>query len=177
MLQLTLYPDPVLRRRAAPVDEVTDDIRSLAQRMIEVMVESDGIGLAAPQVGIGLRIFVCHVPTDDAEPSDQSSGMSAAGPMVCINPEIVDPGDERSAFEEGCLSLPGLRGDVVRPEVVTLRALDIDGEPFEARADGLLARCWQHELDHLDGILIIDRMSQMGRLKVRRRLRELERGL
>lgn len=174
-MQLRLHPDPALRVRATPVEAVDERVRAAAERMIEIMRESDGIGLAAQQVGLGIRLFVCDVPAHPGEPEIDGVALGTAGPIVCINPEIVDPSDERSPFEEGCLSLPGLRGDVIRPEVVTLRALDADGKPFEIRGGGLLARCWQHEADHLDGVLIIDRMTQMSRLRVRRKLRELER--
>ncbi len=143
--------------------------------MIEIMREQDGIGLAAQQVGLDIRLFVCDVPADPSEGAEPAVATGTDGPMICINPEIVQPSDERSPFEEGCLSLPGLRGEVIRPEIVTLRALDAQGNPFEARGGGLLARCWQHETDHLDGVLIIDRMTQMSRLRIRRKLRDLER--
>jgi peptide deformylase len=175
-LRLRIHPDPALRERAEAVASVDDEVRAIASRMIEIMREADGIGLAAPQVGVGMRIFVCDVPADPADPEPGEAALGTEGPIVCINPEIVDPSDERSPFDEGCLSLPGLRGDVIRPEEVTLRALDIQGEPFELRAGGLLSRCVQHEADHLDGVMIIDRMTQMARLKNRRKLREMERG-
>ncbi len=174
-LRLRQYPDPILRERAEPVDEVDDRVRGLARRMIEIMREADGIGLAAQQVGLTIRVFVCDVPADPDASETDGVVTGTDGPMVCINPEFVDASDERSPFDEGCLSLPGLRGDVIRPEVVTLKALDAEGRPFEVRGGGLLARCWQHETDHLDGVLIIDRMTQMSRLKNRRKLRELER--
>ncbi|MEL7483468.1 MAG: peptide deformylase [Planctomycetota bacterium] len=174
-LRLRIHPDSALRVRAKAVDAVDDPVRALADRMIEIMREEDGIGLAAQQVGLDIRMFVCDVPADPSEPAEDGILLGTDGPMVCINPEFVAPSDERSPFEEGCLSLPGLRGDVIRPEIVTLRALNADGEPFEMRGGGLLARCWQHEADHLDGVLIIDRMTQMSRLKIRRRLRDLER--
>ena len=173
-LRLRIHPDPALRVRAEAIAEVDDSVRALADRMIEVMHEEDGIGLAAQQVGLGIRLFVCDVPADSDESTEDGIAMGTDGPMVCINPEFVEPSDERSPFEEGCLSLPGLRGDVIRPKAITLRAAGADGKPFELRGGGLLARCWQHEADHLDGVLIIDRMTQMSRLKVRRKLRQLE---
>lgn len=173
-LRLRLHPDPALRVKASPVSEVDDRVRALAARMVEIMRESDGIGLAAQQVGLDIRLFVCDVPADPDELIPEGVTAGTDGPMVCINPEFSAPSLERSPFEEGCLSLPGLRGDVIRPEVVTMRALDANGEAFQVTGGGLLARCWQHEADHLDGVLIIDRMTQMSRLKIRRKLRELE---
>ncbi|MEM9660811.1 MAG: peptide deformylase [Planctomycetota bacterium] len=175
-LRLRIHPDPALRVRATEVGSVDDSVRALADKMIEIMREADGIGLAAQQVGLDIRMFVCDVPSEqDSVPAD-GVAIGTTGPMVCINPEIAEPSDDRSPFEEGCLSLPGLRGDVMRPEAVTLRALNAEGERVEVRGAGLLARCWQHEIDHLDGVLIIDRMTQMSRLKVRRKLRQLEAG-
>ncbi len=174
-LRLVLFPDPILREAARPVEDVGDEIRLIATRMIEIMREEDGIGLAAPQAGLGIRLFVCHVPplAGGIEPEDGTQASTSA-PIVCINPEFTEFGQSRSAFEEGCLSLPGIRGDVVRPEVVRMRATDLEGKTFEIFASGLLARCLQHEADHLDGVLIVDKFSQMSRLKNRTRLRQLK---
>ncbi|MCA9272428.1 MAG: peptide deformylase [Phycisphaerales bacterium] len=176
-LRLVLYPDPILREPAQPVGEITPEIRQIAARMIEIMREADGIGLAAPQAGLGLRIFVCDVPPPP-EPLEPEDGTQAwtDGPIVCINPEFPESGDARTPFEEGCLSLPGIRGDVVRPEIVRMRATDLEGKPFEIHASGLLARCLQHEADHLDGVLIVDKFTQMSRMKNRTRLRKLKGG-
>jgi peptide deformylase len=177
LLHLRLYPDPVLRVRCRPVDQIDAALRAHAHRMLELMHQHNGIGLAGPQAGLDLRLFVCDVPEDEEPPAaGPGPATGGLGPLICINPVIADPSPERSAFDEGCLSLPGLRGDVVRPEAVTLHASDLDGRPFQIRAAGLLARCVQHELDHLDGVLIIDRMTHMSRMKNRRRLREMEQG-
>lgn len=145
--------------------------------MIEIMREADGIGLAAPQAGLGVRIFICDVPPppDPEVPADGTQAWTD-GPIVCINPEFTEFGDTRSPFEEGCLSLPGIRGDVIRPDVVRMKALDLEGKPFEIHASGLLARCLQHEADHLDGVLIVDKFTQMSRMKNRTRLRKLKGG-
>ena len=176
-LRLVLYPDPILRESASPVGKITPEIKQIAQRMIEIMREADGIGLAAPQAGVALRIFVCDVPPPpEAEAPDDGTQSWTQGPLVCINPEFADSGHERSPFEEGCLSLPGIRGDVVRPEVVQMRATNLEGKPFEIHASGLLARCLQHEADHLDGVLIVDKFTQMSRMKNRTRLRKLKGG-
>jgi len=170
-----LYPDPILREPARRVEAVDEEIRRIASRMIEIMREEDGIGLAAPQAGLGIRIFVCDVPPQpDATPPADGTQAWTNGPVVCINPEFPEYGPTRSPFEEGCLSLPGIRGDVIRPEIVRMRATDLEGQPFEIHASGLLARCLQHEADHLDGVLIVDKFSQMSRLKNRTRLKQLK---
>ncbi|MEN0019785.1 MAG: peptide deformylase, partial [Planctomycetota bacterium] len=155
---------------------VNDEIRSVASQMLEIMRTEDGIGLAAPQVGLGLRIFVCDVPQDPDEPEDEALPSASNGPQVYINPVISEPEGGVEPMSEGCLSLPDIRGDVIRPPVVTITALDETGAKVERRAQGLLARCWQHELDHLDGVLILDRMTQAARTKVKAAVRKLERG-
>jgi len=136
---------------------------------------AEGIGLAAPQVGLSWRLFVCHVPpeTDQQAPGSGPAETTDA-PMVFLNPEIVGVEGEPTAYAEGCLSLPGVTGEVDRPPAVTVRAVDPSGEPFELRAAGLLARCVQHEMDHLDGVLIIDRMSERSKSKAAGQLRSLE---
>ncbi len=175
-LQIVHYPADVLRRRALPVDPVTDDVRAVADRMIHLMREAEGIGLAAPQVALPWRLFVLDVPpSDDGERSpDHDPPTATTGPLVFINPVITTLEGPPEPFEEGCLSLPEIKGEVLRPPVVTIRALDRDGAEFTLRAGGLLARCIQHEFDHIEGVLIIDRMTQMSRLKSRSAVRELE---
>lgn len=175
-LNLVCFPHPVLRQRAERVAKVTDEVRAVAARMIEIMRQQQGIGLAAPQVGLPWRMFVCDVP-EDAETGRLASldpPTATKGPRVYINPEISEPDGPREPFEEGCLSLPHIRGDVVRPVQVRLTASDETGRLVSGVARGLLARCWQHEMDHLDGVLIIDRMTQMARMKNRAAIRELE---
>ena len=173
-LFLRLHPDPVLRQAALPVESIDQGVREIASRMIEVMREERGIGLAAPQVGLSRRIFVCDVPRDEGDPEDESRSWTD-GPVVFINPEISDPGRGVEPYEEGCLSLPDIRGDVLRPESVLVGATGLDGERFEWRCSGLLARCIQHENDHLDGVMIIDKFTPMSRLKNRSAIRALER--
>lgn len=175
-LRIVNYPAPVLRQRAVPIDPVTDETRAIALRMLQLMREAEGIGLAAPQVGVSARLFVLDVPpTDDGERSPEHDPPTAtAGPRVFINPVLSAPEGPPEPFEEGCLSLPDIRGDVLRPPTITVTALDQHGKPFTLRCAGLLARCVQHELDHLDGVLIIDRMTQMSRLKTRSAIRDLE---
>jgi peptide deformylase len=145
--KLVYYGNDTLRMKAAPVEEFTSEIAEIAAHMHEVMHKAKGLGLAAPQIDLSLRIV-----TIDLSHSD--------GPvMTLINPVILaDSGDEY-IFEEGCLSIPGIFRDVVRPEAVTVRAFGIDGKKIEFDADGLLSRVLQHEIDHLDGVLFIDRID------------------
>lgn len=174
-LRIQLYPAEVLRIKASEVDP-SDEVRAVGVRMIELMRGADGIGLAGPQVGLSWRIFVCDVPADPEEGRAVDSDPPAAsrGPQVWLNPEIV--GSDRGVvpYSEGCLSLPGITGDVNRPETVTMEATTPSGERKRVSATGLLARCWQHEIDHLDGVLILDRMTQTSRLKNRARVRAME---
>ncbi len=168
------YPDPVLRRKAEAVAEITPMVRDVAARMIELMREAEGIGLAAPQVGLSWRLFVCHVPPDQGRSADASPPSATHSPMVCINPVLTAPAGGLEPYEEGCLSLPGIQGEVLRPPLITLTATDFEGRRFTLPGTGLLARCWQHEMDHLDGVLIIDRMTQSSRIKNRRKIKALE---
>lgn len=174
-LTIAYYPDPILRRRASEVPEVNGEVRAVAARMIELMFEADGIGLAAPQVGLSWRLFVAHVPATDDRSATSDPPTATAEPTVYINPVLSAPLGDLVPYEEGCLSLPDIRGDVRRPEHITITATNLKCERFTATAAGLLARCWQHEADHLDGVLILDKMSQMSRLKNRSAVRQLER--
>jgi peptide deformylase len=142
--------------------------------MLRIMVESEGIGLAAPQVGLSWRLFVVDVPENERRKAEGELPTATRGPVVYINPVLTLRGPVEPA-EEGCLSLPDIRGEVLRPPVVTITALDLEGKPFTQTATGLLARCWQHENDHLDGVLIIDRMTPPSRLRNRAMVRALER--
>ena len=147
VLDIRVLGAPVLRERTLPVKEITDPLRSLVADMFETMYAAEGIGLAAPQVGRGDRVFVMDVDED---------------PLVMINPEIIErEGTERG--EEGCLSIPEIFGDVDRATRIIVRALDLDGNVFELELMDLSARCVQHELDHLDGKLFIDYMSLIKR--------------
>ena len=161
-LAIVHYPAPSLREPAQPVDPADENVRAVAARMIELMHEADGVGLAAPQVGLPWRVFVTHV--GEVDPVDRAF----------INPELRLPRVELISAEEGCLSLPGVHVQVRRPEIAEIAAVGLDGERFTLSGEGLLARVWQHENDHLDGILIIDRMTPMDRLATRKTLRDLE---
>lgn len=178
-LRLTLYPAEILRRRTDHI-EPSAQVREVAQAMLKIMVKAEGIGLAAPQVGLPWRMFVVNVPPPSPDDTDfdpaayEGLPISTSGPKVYINPVLSDAGGGLESYEEGCLSLPDIRGTVHRPPLITITALDENGKSFTERAGGLLARCWQHELDHLDGVLILDKMTQISRLKNRRAIRDLE---
>jgi len=159
------FPDPRLKLVARPIDEITEEIRQLAADMIEVMYDEPGIGLAAPQVGASVRMFVI-----DTEWSDEEVGRN---PRVVINP-VISEREGRITWEEGCLSVPDYSATVERDAKILLRGLDLDGNPIEERAEGLRAVCIQHEVDHLDGILFIDRISRLKRsLYVKKRRKQL----
>jgi peptide deformylase len=177
-LHIVSYPATVLRKRAEPVNEVTDEVRAVALRMMELMREAEGIGLAAPQVGLPWRLFVAHVPPfeDDGRSLDDDPATATAEPVVYINPVLKDFSRDLEPYEEGCLSLAGIVGDVRRPTTVTIEALDLDAQPFAQRGVGLLSRCWQHEFDHLDGVLIIDKFDPAARLRNRKAIKALEEG-
>ena len=155
------YPDPRLRRTARAVTEVTDDIRERIALMFEVMVEDRGIGLAAPQVGWDLRLFVMNTTGNEEDN------------LALINPEITQRVG-RAKAEEGCLSLPKIFAKVERPSKIVVEARDLEGNEVVVEADGLVARCIQHELDHLDGILFIDRVSPASKRSLKRKLQKLE---
>jgi len=169
ILEITQHDHPALRTKGRPVEKVDAKIRRLAEEMIETMRAAEGIGLAAQQVGLPLQLFVLDVP----HMKDRPSAMRVDGkqvdfepfmPMVLVNPVIETFGRTRVG-NEGCLSFPGLRGDVHRPVSVRVNALALTGEEMKFEADGLLARAVQHEFDHLQGILFIDRMSEEDRLE------------
>lgn len=159
---IVLHPDPVLRAKAKPVERIDEFVRELVADMFRVAEEFDGIGLAAPQVGESLRIFItCAREGDPAR--------------VFINPRLEAVGAVDS-HDEGCLSLPDIRGEILRPTAVRIRAMDLDGNEFELESGDFTGRIWQHEYDHLEGVLIIDRMRPIDKLANRRLLRALERG-
>ena len=160
-LEIRLLGDPVLRQPADEIGSIDDDLRDLAERMFETMYDADGVGLAAPQVGISKRLFVVDTQEPDQEP------------RVVVNPVIVKrTGSDRD--EEGCLSLPGLSGDVERSAVIVVEAQNLDGERVLIEADGLLARVIQHEIDHLDGILFIDHLSPIKRRLLLKKWKKLQ---
>ncbi len=158
---LSFLPDPVLRQVAEPVTAVTDAVRALMDDMVDTMREEHGLGLAAPQIGLSTRVIVM-----DCSEEDDSD------PVIwkMANPEIIETSDEMASMEEGCLSIPGYRGEVTRPASVTVRYLDADGKEQNMQASGLLAACVQHEIDHLNGRLFIDYLSRVKRDMIIRKM-------
>ncbi len=162
--EIVIWPDPVLKEKASPVEAVDDEIRGLLDDMAETMYAADGVGLAAPQVGVSKRIVVI-----DTSPRDPEQKL-----LHLVNPEIVKT-EGKTSFTEGCLSVPGEAEDVERAERVWVRALGRDGEPFELeRVGGLLAIALQHEIDHLDGTVFVDHLSSLKRELIRRRMSKLK---
>ena len=151
VLTIRLLGDPVLRQKAEPVTAIDDELRRLMDDMLDTMYAADGVGLAAPQVGIGRRVIVVDIREREVPP------------FALVNPEIVERSEEVTRDEEGCLSIPGLKDVVERSARVVVEGLDRDGNPRRIEAEGLLARVLQHEVDHLDGILFIDRVSPLKR--------------
>ena len=164
-LPILIAPDKRLKTKCAPVPEVDDGVRRLMDDMLETMYAAPGIGLAAPQVGVLCRVIVVDVADKDEE----------RRPIQLANPEIVWASEEELVMNEGCLSLPEIYVDVARPSEVRVRYLDRDGKPQELAADGLLGRCLQHEIDHLDGILHVDYLSPLRRNVILRRLEKQRR--
>jgi peptide deformylase len=153
---LVVLPDPRLRLKSEPVGAISDDIRALAQDMLDTMYDAPGVGLAAIQIGVPKRIVTMDVSKSETE----------RNPLVLINPEVVWSSDETRAYEEGCLSIPEYYEEVERPERVRFRYTTLDGETVEGDADGLMATCVQHEIDHLNGVLFIDYLSKLKRDRV-----------
>ena len=161
-LDILTFPDPRLRNPARPVARVDETVRRLIDDMFETMYEAPGIGLAATQVNVARRVIVVDVSDDHTQP------------LALINPEIIER-DGVEEMEEGCLSVPGVQEKVTRADRIRLRALDRDGVPFELAADGLLAVCIQHEIDHLEGKLFIDYLSSLKRQRIRKQLEKGQR--
>jgi len=161
-LPIIVLPDPILRQPSAPVERIDDDVRRLIDDMLETMYAAPGVGLAAIQVGVPRRVLVLDVSDKEEENA----------PIAMINPEIVSLGGEPRVHEEGCLSIPEVRIEMERPGSATVRYLDRNGERQELIADGLLATALQHEMDHLDGKLIIDFLTRLKRDMIVRRFRK-----
>ena len=159
LLPIICYPDPRLHKIARPGQAVDARVRSLIDDMFETMYDAPGVGLAAPQIGVGQRVFVIDIAGED-EPSEL---------LVFINPELVETSGSQT-WEEGCLSFPGVSEEIKRAEQVRVRALDRDGKSFELEAEGLLAVAIQHEHDHLNGVLMIDKLSALKKRMMGRKL-------
>jgi peptide deformylase len=160
-LKIIFWPDPRLKKVSKPVDTFDASLKELADRMFQLMREAKGVGLAAPQVGLNIRLFVMNAT---GEPQDD---------RVYVNPVLSDGNGEEDG-EEGCLSLPDIRINVLRFKELRMQAQDVEGKPIEEAADGFVARIWQHEFDHLNGTLLLDRMGAVARMAARRTLKDLE---
>ena len=180
--EIRIYGNPVLREKARPVAAVDDDLRQLAAEMVRIMHASEGVGLAAQQIGETRAICVIDMPPDyDEDGKGGRHNPDVAMPLVLINPVLSEPTEETDVREEGCLSFPEIRANITRPVEVSVAYLDEQGQPKKIRAREFLARVIQHEVDHLNGVLFIDRMSAPKRIalsgKLRRMKRETEEGL
>lgn len=160
------YGNPVLREKAKPVEKVTDELRTLVDRMLGIMYSADGIGLAAEQIGRTESLFVLDIPA--RADLDEMGGPANPGvtmPLAVFNPEIIGASEETSVMDEGCLSFPSMQVPVTRPTEIVLRYLDRDGNQQVLNAKGLLARAIQHENDHLNGVLLVDYMTSVSKVK------------
>ena len=159
VLPIIVAPDPRLKKVAEPVKKVDAEVRRLMDDMLETMYKAPGIGLAAPQVGVLKRVIVIDIARDDEQPQ----------PLRMANPELISVSDEDAVYNEGCLSLPEHYADVTRPAAIKVRYIDHENEIREMEADGLLATCIQHEMDHLDGILFVDHLTALKRNMILRK--------
>ena len=188
ILEILEVPDPRLKVVSEPVkpEEFNDELKQLADDMLETMYDAPGIGLAAIQVGIPKRLLVIDLQPDDTDAEPEECGHdhgdgghhhhhypSKKEPRVFVNPVIVDPAEDMSTFNEGCLSVPEIYADVDRPATCTVKYQDLDGNHHEEALEGLLATCLQHEMDHLEGILFIDHLSRLKRNMVLKKLKKL----
>ncbi len=164
LLKVITYGHPVLRKKAEKINEIDDDLLRFIDDMYETMVEADGIGLAAPQVNRSIRLIVIGLDLIDEE----------LEPMAFLNPEIIEKSEETEPMEEGCLSIPGIREEVIRPVKVKVKFNDVDGNEQIWDAEGLLAKVFQHEIDHLNGILFTDRISPVKKSLIADELKNLE---
>ncbi len=164
--EILIHPDPRLKKVTAPVTEVTDELRRLADDMLETMYDAPGIGLAAPQIGQMIRLLVMDCAGKEGE---------EPRPMALINPEVTWSSEETNTYEEGCLSIPEQYADVVRPAEVKVRWTTLDGTPAEEHFTGIWATCVQHEIDHLNGKLFIDYLTPLKRQLITRKMEKLKR--
>ncbi|OGP15563.1 MAG: peptide deformylase [Deltaproteobacteria bacterium GWA2_55_10] len=166
ILEILKFPDPFLKTKAVPVEKVDDGIKKIIDDMTETMYKAKGIGLASVQVGVDKRVIVLDVPGDGDGERVQGRNL-----IALVNPEIVSS-EGQTIYEEGCLSVPGITADVERFSRLKVRALDREGRPFEVSAEGLFAIALQHEIDHIDGVLFIDRLSRLKREMIKRKIKK-----
>jgi len=164
-MDIVLYPDPRLRAKNAPIDVFDQELADLARQMFELMYQTKGVGLAAPQVGINCQLLVYNQEASDDQPDSE---------VVLCNPRMVHKAKNKVSGEEGCLSFPGIYAQVMRHETVTIEAEDLQGETFQMELDDWEARIFQHEFDHLEGILFVDRFTPVDKTRLRSSLRDLQ---
>lgn len=165
MMEIVLYPDPRLRAKNAPIEEFDDELKQLAREMLDLMYETKGVGLAAPQVGVNKRLMVFNAEGDPEKPELET---------ILCNPRIVRKAKAKVSAEEGCLSFPGIYAHVERPDGCVVVAQDVNGEEFQFELDDWASRVFQHEFDHLEGVLFIDRFSPSDKTRLKPALRGLE---
>ena len=168
LLPILTYPDPRLAQKSTPVEKVDDEIKQLIDSMFETMYQAEGVGLAAPQVGVTKRIIVVDCGTREKE---EPAPLSPVQPYAIVNPEVVER-DGKISWEEGCLSVPGYTDEVERAAKVVVKGLNREGEELRIEAEGLLAVCLQHEIDHLEGVLFVDRLSRLKQSMVKKKLKK-----
>ena len=174
-LSLCYYGNPILRKKADPITGFDDELSQLAQDMVVSMHDEAGIGLAGPQIGISKRIFVMEIPQDmDLNETGIPLNPGLKGALVAVNPQIEILEGEIEDMEEGCLSIPDVRGRVERPFAIRLRFQNVTGEPQELELKGLAARCAQHENDHLNGVLFIDHLGSVKRMAIKSKLKKIK---
>lgn len=179
VLEITQYGNPILRQRCRPVTEVDDNLRKLADNMLETMADANGVGLAAPQIDRDIRLAVVDVSHDPEcisflKVNGQDADLASIMPLVFINPEL-EFGKQKESELEGCLSIHNIRAEVRRPAAIKAKLPQLDGSVLEIETDGLLARAIQHETDHLNGVLFIDRLPAVTKLSLKNRLKQLAR--
>jgi len=186
-LPLVLAPDPLLKKISQTVDKIDDKLKEFLEQMVQTMYHEGGVGLAGVQVGLLKRVLVMdvdyeisehhrHHHHDNEEQNCEEFEIKNANPQYFINPEIIESSPEKSSFNEGCLSFPGARAEVIRPESVTIKFLDINGNQQVKRYDGISATCIQHEIDHLNGITFVDRISPLKKEVILKKLKKRNNG-
>ena len=177
ILPIIAYGDPGLRKRAKTIEPGSVDVKTLSENMFETMYAASGVGLAAPQIGQSIRMFVVDgEPLNEGEPEEDIDKDLIGFKKVFINPEIIEEAGDDWGFEEGCLSIPGIRGEVFRPEIIVIRYFDTDWNEHEEEYEGMAARIIQHEYDHLDGKLFTDYLPTLRRQLIKKKLADITKG-
>jgi peptide deformylase len=177
ILPIIAYGDPVLRKRAKNIEPGSLDVKTLSENMFETMYAASGVGLAAPQIGQSIRMFVVDgEPLNEDEPEEDIDQSLVGFKKVFINPEIIEEAGDDWGFEEGCLSIPGIRGEVFRPEIIVIRYFDTDWNEHEEEYEGMAARIIQHEYDHLEGKLFTDYLPTLRRQLIKKKLADITKG-